>query len=461
MTSFASRRTLRFRWQPVWLVLGLMGASAAHALDLVDSWHLARAHDPQIAAAQAQREQTLERRSQIDALWDPQARASFATGLGGQNSRITNAQAMGQTGVAFDTSVNAGLLARVGVGVQKPLLNQGLQSQSQLLDLSARMGDVQWAQAEQELAWRVVQRYVDVLGARQSLAIWQRQQETLQKVQAEIQRRRAVGDASLMDVQEAQARVALVRAQVLQAQHELDTQSLAFKQLTGQAPQTLQGLSEQAPLTVIPTMANAEWLRQARERSTALQLVDLQIRLQEEEARRIRVSGTTPTLDGLAQVHMERLAGQGMMGSASQQAAQYLVGVQWSAPLGAQGLTQAREREALKQVAKLQRDRDVAESNVEFNVTQAWQAMQSVADRLQALAEAHRISQQRLRTTREAHRTGSRSTLEWLGAEQDAAQAELAWRQMRLQVLMSRARLFWASGLLGEAQLQELNRVLQ
>ena len=439
------------------------GQTVMPKLDLWETWRLAQTNDPQYAAAQAQRAQALAKREQMAPLWDTQARATVAAGVGGQDAHLTNARAMGQNGVGFDASINAGAAARLGVGAQKPIRNPALEAQSRMLETSARLGEVQWLQATQDLAWRAVQRYFDVLAARQTLEVQQRQLETLRKAEQEISRRQAIGDATTMDVQEAQARAALVRAQVLQSQHEADTKALVYRQLTGQAPQALRGVAEgpsQRTLSII-ALPLPQWLAQANARATPLQLADLQISLQEEEAKRIHLAGHAPTLDWVGQAQLDRLTGYGMNGTATQQITGYLMGVQWSTPLGSQNLTQARELEAWKQVDKLRSDKQWAQSQLEAQVTEAWQSVQSSQDRLQALAQAHGLSQQRLRTTRRAHQLGTRSTLEWLGAEQDAAQAELLWKLMRIQVVVAQARLLWVSGALGDTEVQALNQQLQ
>jgi outer membrane protein len=381
--------------------------------------------------------------------------------VGGQDAHITNARAMGQSGVGFDASVNAGAMTRVGLGAQKPIQNPALEVQSRMLDALARMGEVQWQQAEQDLAWRTIQSYFAVLTARQTVEVLQRQSDTLAKAQKEIARRQAIGDATTMDVQEAQTRVALLHAQILQAQQEVDALSVSYRQLTGQMPQAMRPVSEKRNLSVLPTLPLPQWLAQALAQSTQLQLADMQIGLQEEEAKRIRLSGTAATVDWVGHAQFDRLTGTGMNGSATQQISGYLMGVQWSTPLGTQNLTLAREQEALKQADKLRSDKVLAQSQIEMQVTDAWQTAQSMQARLQALSQAHSLSQQRLRTTRQAHQVGTRSTLEWLGAEQDAAQAELMWRQMRIQVLLVQAKLAWVSGALGDTQLQQINQQLQ
>ena len=431
------------------------------SVDLIESLRLAKAHDPQYAAAQAQRDQSLIKREQMAPLWDAQTQAMVTAGMGGQDVHVTQARAMGQNGVGFDSSISAGALARVGVTTQKPILNPALDVQSQMLDIGARIGDVQWAQAQQDLRWRVVQRYFDVLSAQQSLEVLQRQSDTLIKAEKEISRRQTLGDATTMDVQEAKARVALLSAQILQAQQEVDAHAVSYRQLTGQAPQALRSVADKRDLLAVPVQPLPQWLVQAQSQSTQLQLMDMQIALQEDEAKRIRLAGTSPTLDWVGQAQFDRLTGYGMNGTATQQMAGYLMGVQWRTPLGTQNLTLAREQEALKQADTLRSDKVVVQSQLEAQVTQTWQSVQSMQARLQALSQAHTVSQQRLRATRQAHQVGTRTTLEWLGAEQDAAQAELLWRLMRIQVLVAQARLAWRSGALGDSQLQQLNQQLQ
>ncbi len=74
-----------------------------------------------------------------------------------------------------------------------------------------------------------------------------------------------------------------------------------------------------------------------------------------------------------------------------------------------------------------------------------------------AVSQSAQASQARLRATRQAHRTGARTTNEWLGAEHDVAQAELALLQLRTQTLMDQLRLHASSGSLGEAELRQIN----
>jgi outer membrane protein len=268
-----------------------------------------------------------------------------------------------------------------------------------------------------------------------------------------------VGDASVMDVQEANARTSEIRAAVLTQENTLAMKKVAYRQLIGQEPSQLATL---ANVSITPSnLADANtWVQRAKQQAPSLQMMVLQQTIQAQEAKRIK-AGNAMTVDWVAQAQMDRLSGYGMYGSASHQMTQYMVGIQLNAPLSTGGMSEAREREALKQVEKLRYDQEAAEQQIEQQVRDAWQNLSSAQARLQALTQSEHASKARLTATRQAHRTGARTTNEWLGAEHDAAQAELAVMQLRIQTANDQLRLFAASGELGESQLRQVNALLK
>jgi outer membrane protein len=445
---------------PLIAALTLAGiTSATHAADLIDAWQAALARDPEIAAARALHEQATFRQEQAKALWAHMVSAGGAVGIGGADSRTKGAEAMGQSDVTFKTNVNAGALTRASIGAQKAWISPEREAQSKQLELSAQIAQTQWQQAQQALIMRTAQRYFDVVGAEQTLSVLQRQQKAMQQAAAEISKRQSVGDASVMDVQEANARVSEIRAQVLTHENNLANKKVAYRQLTGQEPTQLLPIGN-INLTP-PNLADANtWVQRAKQQSPSLQMMGLQQAIQGQEAKRIK-AGNAMTVNWVAQAQMDRLSGQGMYGSASNQTAQYMVGIQLNAPLSTGGMVESREREALKQVEKLRYDQEAVEQQIEQQVRDAWQSLSTAQARLQALSQSEQASKARLTSTRQAHRTGARTTNELLGAEHDAAQAELALVQLRIQTAMEQLRLSAASGELGEAQLRQVNALLK
>ncbi len=445
---------------PLITALALTGIiSGAHAADLMSAWQAALARDPEIAAARALQEQATFRQEQAKALWAPVVSAGGAVGIGGADSRTKGAEAMGQSDVTFKTNVNAGALARASIGAQKAWISPEREAQSKQLELSAQIAQTQWQQAQQNLIMRTAQRYFDVVGAEQTLSVLLRQQKAMQQAAAEISKRQSVGDASVMDVQEANARVSEIRAHVLTHENNLATKKVAYRQLTGQEPTQLLPIGN-INLTP-PNLADANtWVQRAKQQSPTLQMMGLQQAIQGQEAKRVK-AGSAMTVDWVAQAQMDRLSGQGMYGSASHQMAQYMVGIQLNAPLSTGGMLESREREALKQVDKLRYDQEAVEQQIEQQVRDAWQNLNTAQARLQALTQAEKSSKARLAATRQAHRTGARTTNELLGAEHDAAQAELALVQLRIQTVIEQLRLSATSGELDEAQLRQVNALLK
>jgi outer membrane protein len=385
--------------------------------------------------------------------------AGGAVGIGGADSRTKGAEAMGQSDATFKTNVNAGALTRASIGAQKAWISPEREAQSKQLELSAQIAQTQWQQAQQALIMRTAQRYFDVVGAEQTLTVLQRQQKAMQQAAAEISKRQSVGDASVMDVQEANARVSEIRAHVLTHENNLANKKVAYRQLTGQEPTQLLPIGN-IHLTP-PNLADANtWVLRAKQQSPSIQMMGLQQAIQGQEAKRVK-AGNAMTVDWVAQAQIDRLSGQGMYGSASNQTAQYMVGIQLNAPLSTGGMVESREREALKQVEKLRYDQEAVEQQVEQQVRDAWQSLSTAQARLHALSQSEQASKARLTSTRQAHRTGARTTNELLGAEHDAAQAELAVVQLRIQTAMEQLRLSAASGELGEAQLRQVNALLK
>jgi len=445
---------------PLIAALTLAGiSSATYAADLMSAWQAAQTRDPEIAAARALHEQAAFRLEQAKALWAPTVSAGGAVGVGGADSRTKGAEAMGQSDVMFKTNVNAGALARASIGAQKAWISPEREAQSKQLELSAQIAQAQWQLAQQALITRTAQRYFDVVGAEQTLSVLQRQQKAMQQAAAEISKRQSVGDASVMDVQEAKARVSEIRAQVLTHENNLATKMVAYRQLTGLEPTQLMSIAS-INLTPINLADANTWVQHARQQSPSLQMMGLQQAIQGQEAKRIK-AGNAMTVNWVAQAQMDRLSGQGMYGSASNQMAQYMVGIQLNAPLSTGGMVESREREALKQVEKLRYDQEAVEQQIEQQVRDVWQSLSTAQARLQALSQSEQASKARLISTRQAHRTGARTTNELLGAEHDAAQAELAVVQLRIQTAMDQLRLSAASGELSEAQLRQVNALLK
>lgn len=441
------------------LSAALAGVSSARADDLLDAWRLALARDPEVLVANTLLAQAGLREEQARALWRPQVSAGGTFGAGGQDGRTAGASSNGMSGVRFNTATALGVSAQAHIVSQQAWINPEREAQAAQLTLSAQLAQLQWKKTQQGLMFKTARSYFEVLGAEQALAILGRQQQAIQQAEAEIRKRQRLGDASVMDVQEAESRVASVRAQIVVATNVLDNKKLAYRQLTGSMPTRLAELKVQSTPVASVVSDPPSWVARAKQQSTQLQWFEVQKAIQAQEVKRVQ-AGKATTVDWVAQAQVDRLTGYGMYGWANHQQLGYVVGVQVHTPLSTGGLVEAREMDAMKQVEKLGYEQDAVALNIESEVRQAWQDVNAAPARQQALEQANKASQAKLVATRHAHRTGVRTTMELLVAEQEAAFTESAVVQSRIQTVLDRLRLYAAADELGEEQLQEINALL-
>ena len=125
------------------------------------------------------------------------------------------------------------------------------------------------------------------------------------------------------------------------------------------------------------------------------------------------------------------------------------------------GVRQAQSREAVARAEHLVALRDQTRLGLEQSIREIWFYLEASNERLRALEQAYTASQTRLEATRKSHAQGMRSTLELLGAETDRVSAERAVFQERLSLLLNRARLAAATGVLSEEDLIRVDAFLQ
>ena len=449
------------------LACALLAATAGpvHATDLVDAWRAAQQHDLDYAAARAAWQAGATRRDQAHALWRPTVMLSGTAGVAGSDTHVEGAQfsapGLGtSSGVGFDTSINRGTLGRVGLSASLPLYDRERDARGRQLELSAYVADIEWEAAQQTLILDTSQRYLDVVAAQEALRVLRQQQQAVAKAQVETQDRFRLGDVPITDTHEAAARSDAIAAQVLALETDLRLKQEAFADVTGiqsaRLPLMIPAAAE-APAALAPM---ATWLEDAQARNPQLRMQIAAVEVARQEASKSR-GALSPSVDLVAQAGRERLSGSGDYGNATNSSGTRMIGLQVSIPLYTGGMRGARGQEALHGIEKAQAQADRARQQVAQQARAAWLGLSVGAGRIAALTQALSSTRSRLDSTRLGHEVGDRTTLELLNAENDAASAELALLQARIDRLMNRLRLAAAAGRLDEAWLQSVNASLQ
>ncbi len=459
-----SRLPLRFGLA---LTCALVAATClpAGATDLVDAWRAAQQHDLDYAAARAAWEAGASRRDEAHALWRPTVMLAGTAGVAGSDTHVAGAQfsapGLGtSSGVGFDTSINRGVLGRVGLSASLPLYDRERDAQGRQLELSAEEADLEWDAAQQLLILDTSRRYLDVVSAQEALRVLRQQQQAVAKALVETQDRFRLGDVPITDTHEAAARVEAIAAQVLALETDLRLKQEDFADATGLQPAGLSLMIPAAVDTPASLAPMANWLQEAQARSPQLRLQLAAVEVARQEAAKSR-GLLSPSVDLVAQLGRERLSGRGDYGNATNSSGNRMIGVQVSIPLYTGGMRGARAQEAQHGIEKAQAQADRARQQVAQQARSAWLGLTVGAGRITALTQALLSTRSRLDGTRLGHQVGDRTTLELLNAENDAASAELALLQARIDLAMDRLRLAAAAGRLDEAWLRDVNSTLR
>lgn len=446
------------------LAIALAWMPQAQALDLVEAWQGALQHAPQAAVAAAARQAGDARTRQARALWRPSVALEGGAGLAGSETSTSGARfsapGFGQsTGVGFDTSVTDGRATRYALALRQPVYSREREARSRALEIAGEAAEVQWSQARQDLMIDTVKAYFDAAVAVERLNLLARLQEAVAKAAAEAAERFRLGDRPVTDVHEANARLASLQAERLEAQTRA---SLARSELDD-----LTGLRADTSALLLPREIRREdlgsvdaWLARAERRNPSLALSAAQAASARAQATATRAA-FSPTVDVVAQVARERITGDGDFGRAGNASRNGTIGVQLTVPLYTGGLRSAQDAENTALVAKATAELERARVQVAQQTRAAWLDLSTGQSRLAALAAALQASRQRLDATRVGLQAGDRTTLDLLNAENDALTAELTLLSARVRLLADRLRLSAIVGELDEAALSDVNAQLR
>jgi outer membrane protein len=445
------------------LLAAALFTPAAHALDLLQAWEQARQHDPQMQVVQATRSSVQAFEAQAQSLWRPVVMGSATVGAMSAETRTTGAQFAvdGQTPTSgsFATSANAATSTRWSLQAKQALYSPERQAQQAQLQQAAGVAEWRADLAEQQLMLLTVQRYFQVLLAERQQQVLKNQLTAVQRSLTEARDRFAIGDLPVTDTHEAAARASGLQAQWLAADSELQ---MARQVLAESTRLPTEALNPQAPKTTDLVMAATPLdtlLAQVREANTGLRLKKAQWEVARQEVKKHQARGGV-TLDLVAQAGHDRWSGDGNFGPANNTQSQQMLGLSMNLPLYSGGYRSAKLQEAVSAQAQAEAEYELAVQQTQQQARSVWLALRTGPARVSALQSAWKASTARLDATRLGRQVGDRTTLELLQAENDAAQAELAWLRAQTELLHTRLQLDALSGSLSLTSLQAINAQL-
>ncbi|MBY0266184.1 MAG: TolC family protein, partial [Burkholderiales bacterium] len=334
----------------------LTAVSPASAADLLEIYRLALGSDPVYSAARASREAAQEKLPQGLAGLLPQATFSASTQHNDRDLRFRN-PTIAPSNAQFNSN-------SASVSVTQPLYRrQNLVAYDQGKTQVA-LADAQFAAAAQDLILRVSQAYFDVLLAGSNLSFTEAQKTAIAQQLEQAKRNFEVGNATITDTHEAQARFDLVTSQEIAARADLEVKNRALEQLIGRAAPRLAGPGK----TFVPAPPSPNsmetWVERARENSYTVRIAQQNMAFATQEVARNR-GAHMPTLDAFA-TYSDAGSGSGVQGGAGTDTQSRVVGLQLAIPLYQGGVVNSRVREALANEEKARQDLDNARRSAEL-----------------------------------------------------------------------------------------------
>lgn len=437
------------------LFLTAFHANPAWALDFKTAYEAALQHDATILAERAAAQAAQERLPQ--ALSQRRPSLSLSAGQNRNHLESQTANMLGQRSVSerYYDSNNAALQLRQPL-YRPAILAQIKQARAQVQDADAVL-DVN----ENDLLERVAQAYFDALLGQVQLDLASAQKTAFAAQLQSAQKGFAAGVGMRTDVDEAQARMDLAHAQVLQAQQALDLARRRLALLLGVPVAQLVQLADLdtqrfAPSAPVPTSAE-QWIALAEESSPQLQALRARLRAAQAEVDKAQ-AGHKPTLDVVATVSR---SDSDSVTSINTVYKQKYVGVQLNVPLYAGGYVSSTVRQALAEVQRMQQTLEAAQRDLSNQVYEQFSAMTEGVLRIAALEQAVRSAQQALLSSQKSLQAGARTTVDVLNAEQQLTVAQRDLAQARYGYVLAHLKLQMLAGQERMANVDAVNRWLK
>lgn len=455
MNQLQLRRPLRHTLSRCCLFLGLAGlalSSSAQTLDLLESYRLARQQSPTWLAAQAQAE--------MDRQELPMARAQLLPNLSWSMSRFKNDLTSFNKNFAGQTvSTDSEYFSHNKTfTLRQPLFRPQLFFAYRQAGAVVESAEARLDLSEQDLAVRVSGAYFEALLAHEQLRLLQAQLAASETVLKASERAFDQGQGTKTDIDEAQARLDLHRAQLLEAEQALLS---ARHQLGALINHPVNDLARMDPqrlkLESLTPNDLAQWITQAEASNPELRALTASIAAAEQELMKQR-AGHLPTLDMVAQ-KVDAQSDNPTSSNSGYKNSQ--LGIQINFPLFAGGYQNAASARARASLEKFRQQYEAQRLDISVKVRREFQGVAEGALKVRAYEQAEHSASRLVFSTEKGIQAGTRTQIDLLNAEQQLMLAKRDLAQARFLFIMARLRLLALTGSIDESVLNEINAYLR
>jgi outer membrane protein len=419
---------------------------AAQAMDLLQAYRLAEAHDAEFAAASATRDAG---REQL-----PQARAGLLPSLTLFGESVWNEQEIDNGAARVDRRYNS---HRHTLTLTQPIFRwQNLMAYAQGRTAAA-LAEARFVEARQQLILRVSSAYFEVLNALANLEAARAQKVAIAQQLEQARQNFEVGAATIVDAVEAESRHDLAEAQEIASENELEIQREALRVMIGDMPETLARLDARKIIDPPEPAQMPPWVEAAQAHNINVQIAAHNMEIAEKEIAKAR-AGRYPTLDLVASSGRSRT--QDGSGLSRPETEANAIGLQLNLPLFSGGGISSKAREAAANHRATRALLEAARANAALSARQNFLGVVNGLAQIRALEAALSSSLTSLEHNKTGYEVGVRINIDVLNAEQQVFTTRRDLARAYHDTLLARLRLKAAVGALDESDLIGVNALL-
>jgi len=353
--------------------------------------------------------------------------------------------------------------------------------------LAVASAQASFAQARQDLIVRLGEAYFDALAAQDSVAIARSQKASIAQQLESAKRSFEVGNTTITDTNEAQAKYDQAVSQEIAAQNDLAVKLAALQQIVGHPVEHIDGLAAGAPLPPpVPADIN-QWVDAASDANYQVVLRQIALDNAQRETSKAK-AGHLPTVDLVASRSHSSLGAAGAgnfggnfgggfgsgantpspgtpalaaeLGNLGSSYTNSTIGVQVTIPLFAGGATQSRVRQTLALEDQAAADLDTARRNAALSARQAFLGVVSGLAQVRALQTAERSARTSLESNLLGYQVGVRINIDVLNAQDQLFSARRDLAKARYDTLINSLKLKAATANLTDQDVLQLSSLL-
>ena len=406
-------------------VIANLFISGAHAIDFVDAYQMALQNDSKLKATEQRKIGILEEKSKALAGFYPKIQLSLSKGRGETDAETGNFISSGNR--SYDTK-------NYNLTLKQPLFNKTLSADYDKAIANIEIGKSNYDAESNNLISRLTERYLNVLFAKDNLDFNMVRKSTLNDALTQAQKRFQAGLGIKNDINEINAELEVVGANLIEDTNRLESSKRALENLIGTYPAELSRIDfEKVSIQPLDQSSLSTFLAQARENNAELAAAKHQISLTTSDYDKSKAANY-PTVDLQITRSYSESESNITIGSSFNTKA---LAIQVNVPIFAGGYLSASTRQSAAFIEEAKENYNQKSKEISEKVVDAFNGSNNSLALIQAYERSLIVNNEVLEGTKKAFLAGTRTNLDVLKALEKRDHAKLNYAKSNYSYLLN------------------------